>query len=96
MGDIITATILTAMVSGALCVVGLILSENNEIGKSIVCFIVALALIFVSALIADEGGKKQPIKVTEAPKIDTIVVYRNGAAPDTTYTYTFNPKARLD
>ena len=96
MGDIITGTILLALLAGALYAIGTYFAVESEPGWSIVSFFGAIAFTVLAVLVIDPGYKKIPIETKKPPQIDTTVVYRNGMEPDTTLTYNFDPKQRLD
>lgn len=97
MSDLITVSILLAIVSGVLFAVGTYLAtERGEIGWSIASFIAALMFTILAVYVIDENYRKLPIDTIEPAQIDTTVTYHNGTEPDTLYTYKFNTKKRLN
>ncbi len=97
MADLITVSLLLAMISGALFAVGTYLStEGEKPGWSIVTFIAALMFVILAVCVIEGNYRELPIDTIEPAQIDTTVTYHNGTEPDTLYTYKFNPEKRLN
>ena len=95
MGDLITGAILLALFAGAMYAVGTYFAVDGEPGWSVLSFFGAIVFTVLAVLVIEPSYKKLPIDTKEVPQVDTTIVYRNGMQPDTTYTYTFNPKERI-
>ena len=97
MADLITASILFAIIGGALFTVGTYLATEGEKPVwSIISYISALAFVILAVCVIEDNYRKLPIDTIEPAQIDTTVTYHNGTEPDTLYTYKFNPDKRLN
>ena len=96
MGDLITGSILLALLSGALYAIGTYFAVESEPWQAIIAYVGALVFTALAVIVIENNYKKLPIETKKPPQIDTTVVYRNGMEPDTTLTYKFDPKQRFD